>query len=69
MLSRFFSTAVIWFVASALISCSSVRTKAVSLEDEGFKVPEAAVHEVRQDVYFVSNITGDPLEENNAGFL
>lgn len=39
------------------------------LSDVGFSTPESVVHDEAQDVYFVSNIHGAPLERDGNGFI
>ncbi len=34
-----------------------------------FKVPESAVYDISNDIIYVSNINGDPTEENHEGFI
>lgn len=36
---------------------------------EGFSVPESAVHDADQDVYFVSNINGAPMAKDDNGYI
>lgn len=36
---------------------------------EGFQTPESVLHDVEQDVYFVSNINGGPGAKDNNGFI
>jgi hypothetical protein len=36
---------------------------------EGFSTPESALYDAEQDVYFVSNINGAPLEADDNGFI
>ncbi len=35
----------------------------------GFDRPESAVHDTKNDVYLVSNITGGPTDRDNTGFI
>ena len=42
-----------------------VRVAAIS----GFDLPESVLHDSQQDVYFVSNITGDPAAKDGGGFI
>ena len=39
------------------------------LADVGFRTPESVQHDPDQDVYFVSNIGGDPFEKDGDGFI
>lgn len=41
----------------------------VTLAGVGFRTPECAVHDTRDDVYLVSNISGDPLAADGDGFI
>ena len=36
---------------------------------EGFSTPESVLHDAEQDVYFVSNIAGSPLETDDNGYI
>lgn len=36
---------------------------------EGFSTPESALYDAEQDVYFVSNINGSPLDKDDNGFI
>ena len=36
---------------------------------EGFSTPESVVYDAEQDVYFVSNISGGPLDVDDNGFI
>lgn len=36
---------------------------------EGFQTPESVVYDMQQDVYYVSNINGSPLEADGNGFI
>jgi sugar lactone lactonase YvrE len=35
----------------------------------GFSTPESVLHDAEQDVYFVSNVDGSPLEKDGRGFI
>ena len=35
----------------------------------GFQTPESVIHDPQQDVYFVSNINGNPSQKSNNGFI
>ncbi len=39
------------------------------LSEVGFETPESVFYDAAQDVYFVSNINGDPLTKDNNGFI
>jgi sugar lactone lactonase YvrE len=41
----------------------------VVLKDVGFKTPESVLYDPEQDVYFVSNINGKPVEADGNGFI
>jgi sugar lactone lactonase YvrE len=41
----------------------------VEVADAGFMTPESIVHDAVADVYFVSNINGGPLDEDDNGFI
>ena len=41
----------------------------IEVADAGFMTPESIVHDTVADVYFVSNINGSPLEEDDNGFI
>ena len=36
---------------------------------QGFRTPESVIHDPAQDVYFVSNINGNPSQKSNDGFI
>lgn len=42
---------------------------AFSLEGVGFAHPEAVIYDADQDVYFVSNVAGDPAAKDKNGFI
>jgi sugar lactone lactonase YvrE len=46
----------------------SAKFEPVILED-GFSTPESVLYDADQDVYFVSNINGSPLEADDNGFI
>lgn len=39
------------------------------LTDVGFRTPESVLHDPQQDVYFVSNVNGDPFAKDGNGFI
>lgn len=39
------------------------------LTDVGFRAPESVLYDPEQDVYFVSNVNGDPFEKDGNGFI
>lgn len=41
----------------------------VILSDVGFQTPESVLYDAEQDVYFVSNINGAPLDVDGNGFI
>lgn len=41
----------------------------VVVRDAGFATPESVHHDTMQDLYFVSNINGDPLAADDNGFI
>ena len=41
----------------------------IVVKDVGFKTPESVLHDADQDLYFVSNINGSPLEADGNGFI
>jgi hypothetical protein len=41
----------------------------ISVKDVGFKTPESVIHDVRADLYLVSNIDGSPLEADDRAFI
>ena len=45
-----------------------VRAEPIVLS-EGFNTPESVLYDAEQDVYFVSNINGSPLESDDNGFI
>lgn len=44
-------------------------TQALLIKDAGFDAPESVLYDAEQDVYFVSNVGGDPLAEDDNGFI
>jgi hypothetical protein len=44
-------------------------SKVVNIVIDGFIRPESALHDVRRDVYLVSNITNGPRDDDNSGFV
>ena len=61
--------------ALLLLACSCVSTasyeavKIVTPADSGLNTPECAIHDEKADIYIVSNINGNPLGEDKAGFI
>lgn len=49
--------------AQAALTASRVATVG------GFQTPESVIHDPQQDVYFVSNINGNPSQKSNNGFI
>ena len=43
--------------------------KIVTAADSGLNTPECAIHDEKADVYIVSNINGNPLGKDKAGFI
>jgi sugar lactone lactonase YvrE len=41
----------------------------VVIKDVGFETPESVLYDVANDVYLVSNISGDPLGKDDNGFI
>jgi hypothetical protein len=41
----------------------------INVKDVGFKTPESVLHDVRADLYLVSNIDGSPLELDDRAFI
>src|SRR5690606_9584497 len=41
----------------------------MTVADAGFQTPESVLHDPAADVYIVSNISGNPPEKDNDGFL
>ncbi|MGE0145300.1 MAG: SMP-30/gluconolactonase/LRE family protein [Planctomycetota bacterium] len=58
-------------LAAGLSACgaSGDSTTARRLEEVGFSTPESAVHDTVADLYYVSNIDGDPFEKDDNGFI
>jgi hypothetical protein len=46
-----------------------VGDRPVDITLTGFDRPESVLHDVRRDVYLVSNITGGPRDTDNTGFI
>ena len=44
-------------------------TSGFVIKDVGFKTPESVIHDTANDIYLVSNINGDPLAEDDNGFI
>lgn len=40
-----------------------------SVKDVGFKTPESVLHDLRTDLYLVSNIDGSPLDRDHRAFI
>ena len=61
--------------ALLLLACSCVSTasyeavKIVTPAASGLNTPECAIHDEKADIYIVSNINGNPLGEDKAGFI
>ena len=61
--------------ALLLLACSCVSTtsyeavKIVTAADSGLNTPECAIHDEKADIYIVSNINGNPLGKDKAGFI
>lgn len=41
----------------------------ISVKDVGFKTPESVLHDMRADLYLVSNIDGSPLDFDDRAFI
>ena len=61
--------------ALLLLACSCVTpttykaVKIVTPADAGLNTPECAIHDTQADIYIVSNINGNPLGKDKAGFI
>ena len=52
--------------------CSTMAIKAVKIvvpAEAGLNTPECAIHDEKADIYIVSNINGNPLGKDKAGFI
>ena len=52
--------------------CSTMAIKAVKIvvpAESGLNTPECAIHDEKADIYIVSNINGNPLGKDKAGFI
>ena len=52
--------------------CSAIGIKAVKIvvpAESGLNTPECAIHDEKADIYIVSNINGNPLGKDKAGFI
>lgn len=62
-------------LAAVLVACGGSDQQAdtgdssLDLADVGFMTPESVLHDPVADVYFVSNINGTPLGEDDNGFI
>ena len=60
-------------LACATSSCySTMAIKAVKIvvpAESGLNTPECAIHDEKADIYIVSNINGNPLGKDKAGFI
>ena len=65
--------AVLPLLACAASSCITTTSyKAVNIvtpADSGLNTPECAIHDEKADIYIVSNINGNPLGKDKAGFI
>lgn len=50
-------------------STTGVPEGTIVVADAGFATPESVLHDTEEDVYLVSNINGDPLDEDGNGFI
>jgi hypothetical protein len=50
-------------------SLTSAPVPPILMSGVGFESPESAVHDPGSDVYFISNINGDPLAKDDNGFI
>ncbi len=56
--------------ASACITATSYKAvNIVTPADSGLNTPECAIHDEKADIYIVSNINGNPLGKDKAGFI
>ena len=56
--------------ASSCLTTKAVKpVKIVTPADSGLNTPECAIHDEKADVYIVSNINGNPLGKDKAGFI
>ena len=57
-------------VASSCVATKAVKSvKIVTPADSGLNTPECAIHDEKADIYIVSNINGNPLGQDKAGFI
>ena len=70
----------ILLMACVITSCVTPKTpgvgeivypavKIVTPADSGLNTPECAIHDEKADIYIVSNINGNPLGKDKAGFI
>lgn len=66
----------VWAAASLLFILSacggadgSLPADALEVSAAGFETPESILHDSVSDVYLVSNISGSPVERDDAGFI
>ena len=55
--------------AEAKAKAPAAASLVFALEGAGLARPEAVVYDAEQDVYFVSNVNGDPLKKDGNGFV
>ncbi len=51
------------------IDLGALAVEVIEVADVGFESPRAVIHDPVADVYLVSNISGEPTEDNDAGFI
>ena len=51
------------------VPVSAIGAGSTVVADVGFATPESVLHDEAADVYLVSNINGEPLEEDGNGFI
>lgn len=52
-------------MSTAQVNAAAMRLRVVT----GFNVPESARYDAERDVYYVSNVTGHPMIEDNSGYI
>ena len=62
-------SALLLLVSSCVSTAHEKAVKIVTAADSGLNTPECAIHDEKADVYIVSNINGNPLGEDKAGFI
>lgn len=68
-MKKFILITLLTAFSTALLSAQPYKLKQVWTSKEALKVPESVLYDSERDIYYISNINGNPQEKNNQGFI